>query len=249
MPTGLAGVQAVLMCSGRSFGRHTHGEYGLGLLLQGGQVSHSHAGQVEALPGDCITVHPEEVHDGMPLGAQARRWMMLYFAPAFVEPVLPGFAFARPVLQDRGLGQALGGLFARLEQEKDAFLCEQDSYRVLALAAGRAVPPVDVPPSLRFARQLIEDDPGKSLMLGELAAAAGMNKFQLIRGFARAYQLTPHAFLMQRRLRLARQMLGAGLTPAQTAADAGFADQSHLTRLFVKCFGMTPAAYRRATRR
>jgi len=50
------------------------------------------------------------------------------------------------------------------------------------------------------------------------------------------------------RLRAARQALAGGTPPGQAAADAGFADQAHLTRWFRRCYGITPAAYARAAR-
>jgi AraC-like DNA-binding protein len=58
--------------------------------------------------------------------------------------------------------------------------------------------------------------------------------------------ITPHAYLVQRRVRLARGLLAAGRTPAQAAAEAGFADQSHLTRAFLRQLGVTPGRYRAA---
>jgi AraC-like DNA-binding protein len=58
--------------------------------------------------------------------------------------------------------------------------------------------------------------------------------------------ITPHAYLIQRRVCVARHLLAAGETPAQAAITAGFADQSHLTRAFVRYLGITPARYRAA---
>ena len=44
----------------------------------------------------------------------------------------------------------------------------------------------------------------------------------------------------------ARDFLAAGHTPAQAAVEAGFADQSHMTRAFARQFGVTPGRYRTA---
>jgi AraC-like DNA-binding protein len=57
--------------------------------------------------------------------------------------------------------------------------------------------------------------------------------------------MPPHAWLVARRLRLARRMLEGGSAIAETAAATGFADQSHLTRHFRRSLGFTPGAYRR----
>ncbi|MGO4319729.1 helix-turn-helix domain-containing protein, partial [Agrobacterium sp. MCAB5] len=48
------------------------------------------------------------------------------------------------------------------------------------------------------------------------------------------------------RLHLARGALAKGAPPAEVAFFAGFSDQSHLNRFFVRQFGVTPAAYRAA---
>jgi AraC-like DNA-binding protein len=76
---------------------------------------------------------------------------------------------------------------------------------------------------------------------------AGCSRFQLLRGFAKEVGTTPHAYVMQRRARLARQMIAGGTSLADAANFAGFADQSHLTREFVKHFGITPGRYKSAT--
>lgn len=247
LPTHLPGVQALVTESARSFGRHTHDQFGIGVLMQGGQASHSWAGNVEAVPGDCITVHPDEVHDGMPLSDQARRWFMLYMDPDFVASAAGAYAFARPVLRDARLATLLLRTCTALaDRQADALLVEQEAMRLLALAAGRSFGKIEAPVRLRLARQLIDDCPSEQLSLDALAQAAGMDKFQLVRGFGRAFGLTPHAYLMQRRLQLARSLLAQGIPVVTAATDAGFADQSHLTRLFTRALGITPAAYRRA---
>jgi AraC-like DNA-binding protein len=66
--------------------------------------------------------------------------------------------------------------------------------------------------------------------LGDLALATGMSSFALLRAFRDETGLPPHAYLNQPRVRRARRLLDGGLAPALVAAEAGFADQAHLTR-------------------
>lgn len=68
----------------------------------------------------------------------------------------------------------------------------------------------------------------------------------MLRGFVRATGLTPHAYLMQRRIGLARRLIARGLPLAEAAAASGFADQSHMTRAFGRAYGLSPGAYARA---
>ena len=85
--------------------------------------------------------------------------------------------------------------------------------------------------------------------LAELAALSGVSRFQLLRGFAREVGATPHAYVVQRRVLLARRLVAQRRSLAEAAAGAGFADQSHMTRAFVPEFGITPARYRAALTR
>ena len=71
----------------------------------------------------------------------------------------------------------------------------------------------------------------------------GVSRFNLIRSFNKALGLSPHAYLLQQRLHLARRLLLQGHKPVDAALQAGFADQSHMTRLFRRQYGITPGLY------
>jgi AraC-like DNA-binding protein len=67
----------------------------------------------------------------------------------------------------------------------------------------------------------------------------------ICRAFQAAYGLAPSEYQRQLRLRAARRLLARGRAPAEVATEVGFADQAHLTRWFVRSFGITPGTYRR----
>lgn len=58
--------------------------------------------------------------------------------------------------------------------------------------------------------------------------------------------ITPHAFQTNLRIGHACTLSRAGDPPAAVAAACGFADQSHLTRVFKRAVGVTPAGFARA---
>ena len=66
------------------------------------------------------------------------------------------------------------------------------------------------------------------------------------RAFRAAWGLAPSEYQRLLRLRAARGFLASGVPPAEAATAAGFADQAHLTRWFRRCYGITPAEFRRA---
>ncbi|MCA1941243.1 MAG: helix-turn-helix transcriptional regulator, partial [Caenispirillum bisanense] len=90
----------------------------------------------------------------------------------------------------------------------------------------------------------LDDD----IALDDLAAVSGLSRFQLVRAFRRATGFPPHAYLMQRRLAAAKDLLRAGQPPAQVAAAVGLYDQAHFTRRFKQLYGITPGAYQAGVR-
>jgi AraC family transcriptional regulator len=66
-----------------------------------------------------------------------------------------------------------------------------------------------------------------------------------VRAFKRSIGITPHEYLMRRRIQLTVQLLSATDMPlSEIAHAAGFVDQSHCARRFRKHVGMSPRDYR-----
>lgn len=263
------GVYGTLIDSARHYRRHSHAVFGMGWLAHGAQTSASGRGQVEAYAGDILMCNPGEVHDGQPLGGPSRRWRMLYLEPAAMAGAMgaPGDAggieLTRPVAQDARLRLALERLLRQLQQwgggargASDALACEESLARVCALLPGHHAiaatparpekPPTAISPQVRQVRERLAADLLAPPSLGELALAAGLSRFQLLRHFEKAFGLTPHAWLLQQRAERARGLIRGGAGLAQAAASCGFADQSHMTRLFARQFGFTPGAWQQA---
>jgi AraC-like DNA-binding protein/mannose-6-phosphate isomerase-like protein (cupin superfamily) len=78
------------------------------------------------------------------------------------------------------------------------------------------------------------------------ALRANLSREGFSRRFSQDYGMPPHAFDLVSRLNAARGLLRAGADDlAAIAAETGFADQSHMGRLFHRTFGTTPGRYRR----
>lgn len=93
---------------------------------------------------------------------------------------------------------------------------------------------------------LLADRYAEDLRLETLAAEARLSPYQLIRAFRRETDMTPHAYLVDRRVQAARAKLRGTDSLAAVAAQTGFADQAHLSRAFKARIGVPPGAYRSA---
>lgn len=89
----------------------------------------------------------------------------------------------------------------------------------------------------------MEEHLTEALSLEQLAEVAQLSKYQLIRKFRSSQGTTPWKYLVRKRIEKAKKLLEAGTPPGQAAVEAGFHDQSHLHRAFLKETGTTPKAY------
>jgi AraC-like DNA-binding protein len=254
--SGVRGVAVMTLLTNHHFPRHSHDQFAIGVIDAGAQRSWSGIGTVYAAAGDVITANPGEMHDGIPLDDNARRWRMIYFDPDLVyreiaEEIAGGVEIVRPVVRDPALAETFTRLFKHLADDRaERLAIEENLLRCLIdllCRHGTARPSTHGrSPSVAKAVRHLNAYPQRSVSLAELATLSGVGRFQLLRGFARELGITPHAYLMQRRVLLARQLLAQRRTPAQAAIEAGFADQSHMTRAFVRQMGITPRRYQAA---
>lgn len=106
-----------------------------------------------------------------------------------------------------------------------------------------------VSPEVTRAIDYIEAHADRSISLYDIAGAACRSPSHLARIFAAEVGMPPHRYLVSIRLNRARHLLAHTRHPiAEIALDCGFTHQEHLTRMFRRHFGTTPAAYRRAER-
>jgi AraC-like DNA-binding protein len=93
----------------------------------------------------------------------------------------------------------------------------------------------------------IEDNLGSSLRAGELASVIRLSPSHFFRCFKSSMGISPGQYIAQRRVELARQLMTrSDQTLTQIALMCGFCDHPHFTRVFRRCVGATPYAWRRA---
>ena len=105
----------------------------------------------------------------------------------------------------------------------------------------RTSPP---PPWLARAREMIHDS-GGALTVAQLADEANVHRVHLARTFREHYGVSVTRYARQVRVQSALRLLSHHSIPlSRVALEAGFADQSHLTRIMRDAVGSTPGAIR-----
>jgi AraC-like DNA-binding protein len=238
---------------------HAHETYTIGTIHQGCEMWHARGARHYAGPGDLVFNNPLDVHDGAPVG-DGYAYRMSYPTVEFIQHVASAVSgrvvtsipmFKAAVIHDAEGARIFGEAHCALEDGADGLAGEEKLVRAYGrlLVLNAKIEPLKLgrePGPVARVRAAIDERYAEELKLGELAAVAGLSIHHLIRVFRAEIGLTPHAYLVDVRVRRARHLLRAGLPPAAAATLVGFADQAHLTRAFKARLGVGPGAYRRA---
>ncbi len=103
------------------------------------------------------------------------------------------------------------------------------------------------PWQVRRVLEHIEANLDATLRNKDLATVVRLSAFHFNVAFRGSVGESPHRYIMRRRVARAQKlMLSTHKTLSDIAAECGLADQAHMTRLFRKLVGESPAAWRRA---
>jgi AraC-like DNA-binding protein len=98
---------------------------------------------------------------------------------------------------------------------------------------------------VRRVTSYVREHLGERIRVDELASVAGLSRAHFSRAFADTTGVTPHQFIVARRLDFVREQIAAGNSDLSlVAAAAGFSSHAHMTVAFRQAYGMTPSAYR-----
>jgi len=104
-------------------------------------------------------------------------------------------------------------------------------------------------PELARVDDLLDIELTAQLRVADLAAVVPMSPSQFSRAFRATTGLSPHAYLVRRRVGAARKLLTrAPFGLDEIARRTGFSDGSHLARQFRRHLGTSPSAFRRTAR-
>lgn len=235
---------------GNAYAMHRHDTYAIGRTLAGVQNFHYRRSRRNSLPGDTLVLFPDEAHDGQAGTDQGFAYRLVYVQPSLIQQILGGHALPfidTGVSTDPRLAAAVDAL---LQQDGHASepLEHVDALaglaHALALAAG--LPQRQAKGDYLAARRALDylqANSSRCVHLYELEAATGRDRWSLSRDFRLYYGTSPYRYLCMRRLGTVQCLLLQGLPLAQAATDTGFADQSHMSRHFLKAFGITPGRW------
>jgi AraC-like DNA-binding protein len=255
-PAGFPGLEILRGSFRREFPRHYHDGLMVSVTDSGAQEVEYRGTSYISGVGQIVAMPPGEVHAVRTRSAEGWRYSVFTVPYALISLPLGKLhqGFASPVVIDDGeLAQQLRVAHAAFARASTRLECEERLLSALDLfftrharPAAPRVPTLRNPQAVRRAIEYLSEHCDRNVALSELSAAAELDGFLLTREFTRSMGMPPHAYHLQRRIRVAQGRLAAGESATDVAQQLGFSDQAHMTRLFKRIVGVTPGRYRAA---
>lgn len=236
----------------QTFPRHSHEEYLVGVIEEGVHDVWCKGEWWHASKDVVATFSPDEAHHGGLGDANAWRQTIFYFPQDIVREAMDcadsTYSFHQPFIHSPVIAERLTNLRSLLETGSDRLLLEQEVLETVGQVFGtlsdaktkeRAIGSKE----LDEVRDYIQDNIQGTFDISTLADLSGFTKRQFMSRFQKLFHMAPYQYVMLARVRRAREMLQKGASIADAAFEAGFSDQSHLTRNFRAIYGVTPARY------
>ena len=232
---------------------HTHDVWTV-LLVDEGAIRYDLDRRGHGAESSMVSILPPHVvHDGRPATADGYRKRVIYIEPAVIGEALIGSAVDRPALPDPGLREAVSALDGALGCIDDSLEAETRLHLVAerirgALGASRSMvspgeDPVAVDLAVEAFRAYLDEHLFERVTIAAAAETLGVGPTHFARGFKTTFGIAPHAYVVTRRLEVARDRILAGQPLADVASEVGFFDQAHLTRRFKRFLGVTPGRF------
>lgn len=231
------------------FREHSHTAYSVGLIDAGSTCFTLKGRSWLASAGQVVVIDPDEPHSCNPKAGSLLSYRMLYVEPHVMSPAAKRApAFSSPVICDPQLFIVLDRLFSALVQPIDVSTKQRLMRSTLRSLAEEYADETGRTedrngPLVEAVKLELHDHLADGRTLDEIARAVGASRSQICRAFRAIEHLTPRAYQNQLRVQRAKELLREGLALGDVAVEVGFADQSHLSRVFRKYTGATPQQY------
>ncbi|WP_268796825.1 AraC family transcriptional regulator [Pseudomonas huanghezhanensis] len=240
------------------YSRHSHDVFSIGAITSGSSTYLHEKTSLTISTGTVVLMNPGDVHACNPIEDQPWSYIMLYIDAGWLASIQQvcsvGEAQAfRPIAATHthsvALFEGLLTLHAMLiDPAVDALRKHEATLAYCLLmqqTLGCSAPPVrKANQKVERAAAYIDQHCLEAVRLEEICRAANLSEAYLIRAFEQRYHMTPHAYLINRRIQLAQTQLREGDPITDVAVQTGFADQAHFQRVFKKHLAVTPGQYK-----
>jgi AraC-like DNA-binding protein len=256
-------IEARAVSDGRGlcYARHTHDTFSIGAITGGVSTYWNCRSKETVGAGSVVVINPEDAHACNPAAGLPWSYRMFYVDVAWLTALQHELGFSRnadfrafSTTSTTTVFAGLNRLYGTLTDDRADAMQKHSAALGFFMDMQQALDPAPASPlrpngKLLRAAEFISDNCTRVLTLDDICGAAGLSPAYLIRAFKGQFGMTPHAYLVNRRIQYGQACLKRGAAIADAAAESGFADQAHFQRAFKQHLAATPGQYREQPRR
>ncbi|HYD60931.1 MAG TPA: AraC family transcriptional regulator [Noviherbaspirillum sp.] len=240
------------------YAKHSHETFSIGVITRGRTTYVNRDSRERVGDNTLVLMNPGDVHACNPIDDEPWSYRMLYVDRSWLGGLQKELGFSpntdfRPFAATMSTAPVLYDEFNRFYDILTGDDTEPLNRECAAVAffdqVQQSLDPAPMQEReanrrLERAAEFLSDNCTRPLKLEDVCSAANISASYLIRAFKKHYGMTPHAYLLNRRVQVARSLLKGGGEIADVALEVGFSDQAHFQRVFKQFLAATPGQYR-----
>ncbi|WP_028549561.1 AraC family transcriptional regulator [Paenibacillus sp. UNC451MF] len=237
-----------------SYKKHFHEEHSIGLIDKGTSKVWCDGKKLQVEAGSVLCFPAYMPHACSPESNYNWTYKMLFIHPkwiqsAFREDTSPDIPFLFQNHNNKRAAACVNQCVSTLETTMGPMETEVsfiDMIRTIKDNDSENIKHVrhaSLPKHLNLIKDYLHEHFKEKITLDDLERETGISKFHLSHLFKKGSSLPPHAYLNLLRINYAKKELSRSRPIADIALEAGFYDQSHMTKLFINTVGLPPQKY------
>ena len=239
--------------------KHFHMTLSIG-AIEDGKVSFSYQKNNTILyPNEIVIINPNIIHSCNPIKNEARTYHMIYIDSLWCknlqETIFGKLKNYIPISELKIQNKSMFTEFINLNYlllDKNIFYLEKEellqNFLIKLFKKYCTKSPLYsislTNNNIALAKKYIENNIGNNPTVKEISEYLNISEFHFFKIFKQAYNISPHAFLLNQKISKAKQLLIQGNNISDVAYELAFSDQSHFNRVFKHYVAATPYEYK-----
>lgn len=242
----------------QSFKKHFHEEFCFGVISSGQLDFNYRSKKVTANKGLINLCNPGEIHDGFTTTGWS--YNMFYVKAELMKELSSNISgklndipfFKEGIIEDDILAKELNNLHLILFDEKSFLIEKEEKFISVVSSFIKKHSDSFIPfenlysskPIINKTIEYINDNIEYELSVSSLSEIANLSLYYFIRVFKKETGLTPKEYIINQRIKRAKELILKNITLSHVALQSGFYDQSHMLKYFKSYTGLTPSLYK-----
>ncbi len=232
-----------------NYAKHSHDTLCISIIKKGKIGIEFHNKEIQYLePNNLVIYNPLQVHVSKKTNVKSYGYYALHLYEDWIIKIFKNIYFEKNVINDKSKYNEFLILCENL-QNNNALNKEKriyDFFNEIVKVHASKISKLKKQNNhfLDLVKEYIEVNISNDITLNDLSNEVGYSKEHIIRLFKKEFGLTPHAFLINKKVNMAKKRLLNDETIATVSSNSGFYDQSHFLRNFKKMFGISPKNYK-----